>query len=106
MSISLNNSYRAPDLTQLNIVEAATKPLSNEVTAAAVGNSFTDNELIALRDSLEISLKAAINSTLSTHPLVKNMTNDERAQLIGAVESSLKQGLGVSSLLRIIQNNR
>ena len=91
--------------------------VSNQVTTDAVGSAQGDVKTVAserlpsgvelkpIRDSLDISLRSAINTMLATNPLVKTLSNEERAQLVSAVEFSLKQGLGISSLIRIIERS-
>lgn len=104
MSITLNGAYNRTDLN--NISQPASLDNTQKSAAATTVTTSTPVDIAPLRDSLDISMRAAINTMLASHPLVNTLTNEERAQLVSAVEFSLKQGIGISSLLRIIQNNR
>ncbi len=103
MTVTVSGAYRPVDFTVPGQVSAQeTLPVSGEVKAAPQQNV----ELKPVRDSLDISLRAAISTMLASHPLVNTLSNEERAKLVSAVEFSLKQGIGISSLIRIIERSR
>ncbi len=103
MTVTVSGAYRPVDFNAPAQVSAQEAPtISPEIKAAPQQNV----ELKPVRDSLDISLRAAISTMLASHPLVNTLSNEERAQLVSAVEFSLKQGIGISSLIRIIERSR
>ena len=107
MTIPVSGSYRSVDFTVSNQLSAQeVSPSRVDVKSTALEHQQATVELKPVRDSLDISLRAAISTMLASHPLVNTLSNEERAQLVGAVEFSLKQGIGISSLIRIIERSR
>ncbi len=103
MTVTVSGAYRPVDFNVSGPISPQdNQPVSGEIKTAPQQNV----ELKPVRDSLDISLRAAISTMLASHPLVNTLSSEERAALVSAVEFSLKQGIGISSLIRIIERSR